>query len=409
VISLQQGSLQRLQGAWMSTQAPPHRASSAIDFVIKISKFCNLRCTYCYEFNELGQRRRMKPAELRRFFVNVRDSVLRSGLGRIHFIWHGGEPLLIPLDYYEQIGAIQREVIGDRFDYANLLQTNLTVLTDRHIAFLLSKQFFNHAVGVSFDVYGDQRVDTRGNLRTDTVLANMQRLRDAGVRFGTICVLARNTLPRIGEIYRFYDSLGIPVRFLPFYKSATDDQIGAHALSFDEITGALKQVFDAWLVSSSATTVTPLDEHLRYALAAISGQKRGTYDPDMDERVFLVDTNGDTYGVADTYAPDRRYGNLFGQGLDALLTSFSREQVKDAARARLQTYCNSCPYFGYCPGRYVAEATPEQRRLLVEDGCPVREIVAHIINRVARTPAIAKLVAARAQAAGERPATPVDA
>jgi uncharacterized protein len=393
----------------MSAQPLPAPTNAAIDFVIKISKFCNLRCTYCYEYTELGQRRRMQPHELRRFFVNVRDSALRAGRNRIHFIWHGGEPLLIPLGYYEQIGEIQREVIGDAIDYANLLQTNLTVLTDRHIDFLKSKRFFNHAIGVSFDVYGDQRVDTRGKLRTDTVLANMQRLRDANVRFGAICVLARNTLPRIGEIYRFYDSLAIPVRILPFYKSATDDQVGMHALTFREITEAMKQLFDAWLVSESATHVTPLDEQMRYALAAISGQARGTYDVATDEHVFLVDTDGDTYGVADTYSPDRRYGNLFVQDLDALLTSAPRARVMEAARARLQTYCSSCPYFGYCPGRYVAEATPEQRRLLAEDGCPVREVVAHIVKRVEHTSTIANLLTARAQAAVSRPEIAVDA
>ena len=393
----------------MSAQPLSPANNSAIDFVIKISKFCNLRCTYCYEYTELGQRRRMQPAELRRFFVNVRDSVLRAGRSRIHFIWHGGEPLLIPLGYYEQIAEIQHEVIGDAIDYANLLQTNLTVLTDRHIEFLKSKCFFNHAIGVSFDVYGDQRVDTRGRLRTDTVLANMQRLREADVRFGAICVLARNTLPHIAGIYRFYDSLGIPVRILPFYKSATDDQVGTHALSFHEITGAMKQLFDAWLVSDSATHVTPLDEQMRYALAAISGRSRGTYDADVDEHVFLVDTDGDTYGVADTYAPDRRYGNLFSQDLDTVLTSAPRAHGMAAARERLQTYCSGCPYLGYCPGRYAAEATAEQRRVLAQDGCPVREVVAHIIKRIERTSTIADLLTSRTQAAVARPEIAVDA
>jgi hypothetical protein len=108
---------------------------------------------------------------------------------------------------------------------------------------------------------------------------------------------------RCCEIYRFYDSLGIPVRILPFHRNATDDQGGAHALSFHEITGSMKQIFDAWLVSESATNVTPLDEQMRYALAAISGQALGTYDAQTDE-VFLIDTNGDTYGVADTYSRD---------------------------------------------------------------------------------------------------------
>src|SRR5688500_12783013 len=94
--------------------------NGAIDFVIKISKYCNLRCSYCYEFEELGQRRRMGLDELRAFFTNVRDTVIQSGRSRIHFVWHGGEPLLVPLEYYERIGDIQREVLGEAIDYANL-------------------------------------------------------------------------------------------------------------------------------------------------------------------------------------------------------------------------------------------------------------------------------------------------
>jgi uncharacterized protein len=98
-------------------------------------------------------------------------------------------------------------VIGDRAEVLNLLQTNLTVLTDRHIEFLRSKRFFSEGIGVSFDVYGNQRVDVLGRLRTETVIENIHRLREAGIMFGAITVLARNTLPHIESIFRFYDKL----------------------------------------------------------------------------------------------------------------------------------------------------------------------------------------------------------
>jgi uncharacterized protein len=373
------------------------RTNSAIDFVIKISKYCNLRCSYCYEFEELGQRQRMSLEQLRAFFTNVRDSVIEAGHSRIHFIWHGGEPLLVPLEYYERIGELQQEILGTSVEYANLLQTNLTVLTERHIDFLKAKRFFDHAVGVSFDVYGDQRVDTRGRLKTQTVLANLQRLRDAGVKFGAIAVLARNTLPKIQEIYRFYDSLGVPLRILPFYKSATDAQVAQHSLTYDQISGALKRVFDDWLLSENATNVTPLADYLRYAFAAIAAGPRVTHDPDEQEHVFLVDTNGDTFGVADTYAQEQRYGNLFTEPLRDLLHSPARAEVVRRAHERMEGHCRACPYFGYCPGTFAAEATAEQRRMLEEEGCPVRELITHIIHRVQRTEAIDKMLSARAQ------------
>ena len=285
--------------------------NSAIDFVVKISKFCNLRCSYCYEYAELGERRRMRLDDLRAFFLNVRTAVREYGRDRIHFIWHGGEPFLVPLDYYERIGELQREIFGDGIECLNLVQTNLTVLTERHIEFVREQRFFANSLGVSFDVYGDQRVDTRGRLRTETVLSNMQRLKDGGVSFGAITVLARNTVERVEEIYRFYDSLGVSVRFLPFYKSSNDAQVAQHALSFEEITTSLKKIFDAWLVSETATIVHPLEDYIRYALAAIAGGERHVHRPEDGEQVFLVDTDGATYGVADTYDGDHQYGNVF--------------------------------------------------------------------------------------------------
>jgi uncharacterized protein len=378
-------------------------ANNAIDFVVKISKFCNLRCDYCYEFAELGDRRRMSLSQLRAFFVNVRTAVREYGRDHIDFIWHGGEPFLIPLDYYEQIGALQREVL-EAGSYSNFVQTNLTVLTDRHIAFLRENRFFNKSIGVSFDVYGDQRVDTEGRLRTKSVLANMQRLRDEGIAFGAITVLARNTLPHVAAIHRFYESLGVSVRFLPFYKSASDAQVEQHSLDFDEITRSFKSVFDAWLVSERAPPVHPLEDYIRYALGAMQGQRQDAYQPSSDEQVFLIGTHGDVYGVAETYTPGRCYGNVFHEDFGLSLASTARAQVMAESRERIARYCTSCPYFGHCPGRFVAEATAEQRRMLATDGCPVRELVGHIIQRLLVTPLGERTARERASQSSEAPA-----
>jgi uncharacterized protein len=378
-------------------------ANNAIDFVVKISKFCNLRCDYCYEFAELGDRRRMSLSQLRAFFVNVRTAVREYGRDHIDFIWHGGEPFLIPLEYYEQIGAVQREVL-EAGSYSNFVQTNLTVLTDRHIAFLRENRFFNKSIGVSFDVYGDQRVDTEGRLRTKSVLANMQRLRDEGIAFGAITVLARNTLPHVEAIHRFYESLGVSVRFLPFYKSASDAQVEQHSLDFDEITRSFKSVFDAWLVSERAPPVHPLEDYIRYALAAMQGQRQAAYQPSSDEQVFLIGTHGEVYGVAETYTPGRCYGNVFHEDFGLSLASTARAQVMAESRERIARYCTSCPYFGHCPGRFVAEATAEQRRMLATDGCPVRELVGHIIQRLLVTPLGERTARERASQSSEAPA-----
>ena len=202
-------------------------------FVFKISKYCNLRCGYCYEFPHLGDKSRMSLDQIRAAFQNIKDSIDKLEIERADFIWHGGEPLLIPLHDYEQIDLLQKEVFGTGFKVKNAIQTNLTVLTERHIA-LLENGFFNN-IGVSFDVHGEQRIDVKGKSRTGTVRGHMQKLMDRQINFGAIAVLARDALPHIRQTYRFFDERGIGHRVLAYYRSVGSEQAERHGLGFDEL------------------------------------------------------------------------------------------------------------------------------------------------------------------------------
>jgi len=79
------------------------------------------------------------------------------------------------------------------------------------------------------------------------------------------------------------------------------------------------------------------------------------------------------------------------------------------ARERTARYCTSCPYYGYCPGKFAAEATAEQRRMLAADGCPVRELMRHIIQRLQGTSVAERLARDRTAAPSEAPALAVGA
>jgi uncharacterized protein len=367
-----------------------------LQYVVKISKYCNLRCGYCYEYSELGDKRRISLAHLRRLFESAARHATTQGHGCISFVWHGGEPFLIPLDYYEEIYRMQQDIFGDRIPFWNAIQTNLTILTDRHIECLKEQRVFN-GIGVSFDVLGDQRVDTKGLLRTDTVLSNMQSLLDNGINFGAIAVLARATLPHVREIYKFYDTLGIESRLLPYYMSDNGAQVSGHALSFRDITDAIKTVFDCWFVSKSATPVDPVSEYLDYAIAHMAGAPKNTYNKFVDEFVLFVNTDGGIWGLSEAYDEAYRYGNVFQKEITDILTSPNRKRAVEQAEARMHSHCARCPYFGHCPGFFVGDATPEQQRLLAESGCPVRDVLDHMVSRLAETgiPESLALVASR--------------
>ena len=180
-------------------------------------------------------------------FQNIKNSISDLAIESAEFIWHGGEPFLIPLEFYEQVDLIQKDIFGTELKYGNSVQTNLTVLTDRHIAFL--KGGFFDDIGVSFDLYGDQRVDTKGRSSAETVHANIRKLIDHHIGFRAIAVLARDSRPHIKQTYRFFDDLDIEHRILAYYRTVGSEQAQRHGLNFEELVGAYKDVFHEWLAS----------------------------------------------------------------------------------------------------------------------------------------------------------------
>jgi len=349
-------------------------------FVLKISKYCNLRCDYCYEFPHLGDKARMNLNQIQAAFQNIKSSINELAIERVNFIWHGGEPFLVPVEVYEQINLIQKDIFGTEFEYMNSLQTNLTVLTNRHIKFL-EGGFFGD-IGVSFDVYGDQRVDTKGKSSADLVRANMRKLIDHQIAFGAIAVLARDTLPYIKQTYRFFDALKVEHRILAYYRTVGSEQTERHGLDFDELVGAYKAVFHEWLASERATPVHPIKDLVRYAVQRIMGIDNDRYDPSTSERVFVVDVNGDVSNVSES---EFCYGNLFHSPLREIAESEVRVRSIALSQERMQRLCYQCPYFGNCPGVFVANATSIEREVLETSGCPVRAVLDHILDVFKRT------------------------
>ena len=342
----------------------------SLQLVVKITKLCNMRCAYCYEFDHLGDPRRMTVEQIRAMFQNVADWPGAADLDDIEFIWHGGEPLVIKIDQYEAIRDAQREVFGDDPRISNALQTNLTVLTDAHIEFFKTGGFFHH-LGVSFDPYGSQRVDKRGALRNAQILTNMERLAVAGVPFGAISVLCQDTLPHVRETYRFFDEVGLQFRLLPIDCAANDRQADRHGVSSTEIGAAYAELFEEFLSSDDPTTVKPLDDHLALAAAHRAGLQAKRYDKTNDEAVFVVDLDGGVYGEAEAYDPAYCYGNIFEERFDRLLESPARAAAMARADRRLARYCDGCRYRRSCPGFFVGDASDVQERIIAAEGCPM--------------------------------------
>jgi uncharacterized protein len=333
---------------------PPHAA-----FVVKITKFCNLRCTYCYEYPHLSDKSRMSLDDIRSMFLNIAGYYRHFRGKTLKFIWHGGEPLMIEHGYYREIYRLQKEIFGPHdLHFVNNIQTNLSILKLEHLSLFQEKII--EGIGVSLDVFGDLRVNVAGRPVQAAVLNNMQTLLDNRIPFGCITVLSQATLPLVEEIYDFFETLKISSRFLPIYRTGYAGQQDKNSVNSDQILMAFKKLFDRWLSAEYATEVEPIEEFISYALNKYYNNPLHFYDKAASDFLFIVNTNGDTYNTGNVYHEEFIYGNIFSSPLSELLKSEGRKKSIEQAQARVSSICSKCEFYGHCPGFYVAEATEEQ-------------------------------------------------
>jgi molybdenum cofactor biosynthesis enzyme MoaA len=236
-------------------------------FVMKLSKLCNLRCSYCYEYDELGDRGRMPLDRLDWFFASLAEHYVAAGWRfKLSFVFHGGEPLLLPERYLRALVAAMHHRLGAaNVPFSMSMQTNLTRLTDRTIDLLDELRI---ALGVSIDVYGGQRLTIAGEDAQDRALDNLQRLfdRDAVRRLGVggISVLHGRNVDRAVDTFEFYRELGLDYRILPVF-SITDPPPRMHGLTLtaDRVVAAMQQVALAQLRAAPVDPGVPARQLLR--------------------------------------------------------------------------------------------------------------------------------------------------
>lgn len=330
-----------------------------VQFVVKTSKHCNLRCRYCYEYAELGNKQAVSLGQMEAMFRNIANYYHQLDFPvNVEFVWHGGEPLLQHPDFYWRAFDLQHQIFDrPHIEVTNGVQTNLTLL-DRERLRLLSEGF--DSVGVSIDLFGGLRVYQTGIESQDRVLENMDRLTAAGINFGCITVLTKQNIDRIADIYDFYRSLRLSVRILPLFKGAFEDQHAGFEIDSYDTLAAYKQLVDLWLKDEEFVFISPIWEAIQQVVYYYSPQAPTRfYDKREWESIYLVNTDGEVYSYADSYNIDRSHGNLFTTPLDRLIDNENHWRIVSDAEKRIEQTCSDCSYFGSCSGYPMAEGSRE--------------------------------------------------
>ena len=107
-------------------------------FFKPIGSQCNLDCRYCYYWNkhDVQAKRRCIDADTLEAAISQHLSAQPEHDRPIDFIWHGGEPLLAGLEFYQAVVDVKNKCLSsDRYKRSilNTVQSNGSLIT-RHCA-----------------------------------------------------------------------------------------------------------------------------------------------------------------------------------------------------------------------------------------------------------------------------------
>src|SRR4051812_48193554 len=113
--------------------------------VLQPSPFCNINCDYCYLPNRTSTRRMSMEV-----LENAVDKTFASDLVKkeLTLIWHAGEPLAVPISWYEEaFSRIKERAPADK-KIMHSFQSNGTLINQAWCDFIKRENVF---IGLSVD------------------------------------------------------------------------------------------------------------------------------------------------------------------------------------------------------------------------------------------------------------------
>src|SRR4051812_31053470 len=147
--------------------------------IIQPTPFCNINCRYCY-LPGRTLNKRISPRTLERISQRLFESPFVRD--ELTIVWHAGEPLVLPVDFYREAHDILQRwnVSGVRITFH--FQTNATLIDAEWCRFFLRP---NVRVGVSLDgpreLHDLHRVDRRGKGTFDRTFRGLRMLHEVGL------------------------------------------------------------------------------------------------------------------------------------------------------------------------------------------------------------------------------------
>ena len=353
-----------------------HQSHGPLAFNLMIKpagSLCNLDCHYCYYLDKAEIYHGRQPKMSLEMLETITEQYIQANdVPEVTFNWHGGEPLVMGLDFYRKAVEFQQKYASGKIIH-NTIQTNGTLITHEWAAFFREHNFL---VGISIDgpadIHDKFRKDKGGQPTFDKVMQGLTILRQRGVEFNTMTTINKASEGRGVEVYQFLKSIGSRyMQFMPVvehvkYPVAPDGrtlkkarpyivdpnepgaQLARWSVSSQGFGKFMCDIFDYWVRHDVGCCFVNLFDA---ALAGHCGAQPGScaYAATCGGNT-VVEHNGDVYPCDHFVYSKYLIGNVNDVPLREMATSHQQQRFGLEKRNGLPSKCFTCKYGHLCHG-----------------------------------------------------------
>lgn len=270
--------------------------------------------------------------------------------------WHGGEPLAVPLAWYEGAVALMDQARPGGIELKHRFQTNGLLLNDDWVRFFArTKARIGLSIDGPPDLHDANRRTRRGGGTHEQVMRAVRLLQHHGLDFHVITVLTEDSLEHPDRLFDFYvrnsiTNVGFNIEEIEgAHPSSSLARAGAEA----KFRRFIRRFFELVWRSPGLLKVRELETTLGRLFAK---------EPVWDEQnvpFAVVSVSHD--GAISTFSPElldaehARFGHFaFGAVTTDHLCDIQQnalfQQVSTEIRRGVEACRRSCPYFDWCGG-----------------------------------------------------------
>ena len=340
------------------------RPTAFTTMIKPVGSLCNLDCDYCYYLGKAdlygGYQPKMSDELLERYISQYIEAVQ---VPTVTFCWHGGEPLLAGIDFYEKAVALQNRYRGNK-QIENSLQTNGLLINPDWCDFFRQNNFL---IGLSIDgpkdIHDAYRHDRGGHPTFDRVMHGLEMMAVSGVEYNTLSTINNRCAGQGKRVYQFMRSVSKYMQFLPVVEHTLPTPSGRAAIVPPGTEGAtaapwsitpkafgkfMCDVFDEWVINDVGERFVQLFD---ITLVQWYGVQPGlcAFCPTCGDGL-VVEHNGDVYMCDHFVYPEYRLGNIGTEHLADMQRKPELFRFGIEKRNALPSDCRRCEYLFACRG-----------------------------------------------------------